>query len=78
VIKRALLPQIYTRNRDESLTFLKVGLTKGSRGDWSQKDRFPLYERQACLSGETSKSWVLVLSRSRNWSRFWRDRTKGI
>jgi len=38
---------------------LKVGLTKGSRGDWSQKDRFPYYERQVCLSGETGKSWVL-------------------
>jgi hypothetical protein len=38
---------------------LKVGLTKGSRGGWSQTDRFPKYERPACLSGETGKSWVL-------------------
>jgi len=36
----------------ESLTFLLVRLTKGSRGDWSQKDRFPCHVRRACLSGK--------------------------
>jgi hypothetical protein len=59
VIKRVLLPCKSIRGAGpESLTFLKVGLTKGSRGDWSQKDRFPA-RASGVPQRRSRKSWVL-------------------
>src|SRR5262245_11827756 len=59
VIKRALLPQIYTTSRARKSHFLKGRPDKGFSWRLVANRPFPLVRASGGLSGETDKSWVL-------------------